>query len=93
MADGSGREADAPMNKAGPIVDLMLDLAGLFCPQVVLRLADAIRDLSSPATLSVISTDPLSAVDIPVFLRRHGHSLLSMEEQEGRLTFVIETAA
>ena len=69
-----------------------LDLTGLRCPQVVLRLADFLRDLPPGTRVEVTSTDPLSAIDVPFFLDRTGHRLLSRERVPPRVVFVIECA-
>lgn len=67
-----------------------LDLAGLLCPHVVLRLADHLRTLPPGARLAVISTDPLSAIDVPFYLEKVGHRLISRSRSDGRITFVVE---
>ncbi len=71
----------------------LLDLSGLHCPDVVLRLADCIRTLGPSHRLTVISTDPLSTIDIPFFLERAGHTLISQTRRDGQVVFVMECAA
>jgi len=67
-----------------------LDLSGLNCPHVVLRLAEHMRGLEAGARLIVISTDPLSAIDVPFFLDKAGHRLVSREKADGLIRFVVE---
>lgn len=67
----------------------LLDLSGLACPHVVLRLADHMRGLAAGASLAMTSTDPLSAIDVPFYLARAGHLLLAESKAAGRFTFVI----
>lgn len=54
---------------------LRLDLAGLFCPEVVLRVARAVRENPQAAVFEILSTDPLSRIDIPVYAARNGLTL------------------
>jgi tRNA 2-thiouridine synthesizing protein A len=56
-----------------------LNLLGLFCPEVVLKVRLAMDDLPEGTTLVVESSDPLSVIDIPLYARRAGHRLDSQE--------------
>lgn len=64
-----------------------LDLSGKFCPEVVLCVKSYIETLPAGARLTVISTDPLSGVDIPLFARRTGLTLLRQSREGGSLQF------
>lgn len=57
--------------------DEVIDLTGLLCPLVVLRLAERVRDKKSGDRALVMSSDPLSAIDIPLFARRSGFVVVS----------------
>lgn len=70
-----------------------LDLTGLVCPQVVLRLAGFLREQPVGTQVTVISTDPLSAIDVPFFLDKVGHRLMSREKSGRQLLFVVERGA
>ena len=64
-----------------------LDLSGLFCPAVVLEVRTFV-DQCSPATLvEVISTDPLSMIDIPLFARKSGHRIEHAGQDAGKCVF------
>lgn len=66
-----------------------LDLTGLKCPLPVLRTRRALRLLRPGQTLSVVCTDPLSAIDIPHLVREVG-DVLEMQDRIGSiLMFVI----
>lgn len=67
-----------------------LDLTGLLCPHVVLRLAEQMRALPAGSRIRVIATDPLSAIDVPFYLGKAGHQLLSRDRQDARIVFIIE---
>jgi TusA-related sulfurtransferase len=65
-----------------PAVPEMLDLTGKFCPEVVLCVKAHVETLPSGSALSVISTDPLSEIDIPLFAMRAGIAI-THQEREG----------
>lgn len=50
----------------------VLDLSGLFCPVVVLEIARAVRENPHIEWFEIVSTDPLSAIDVPVYAARNG---------------------
>lgn len=61
-------------------VDKTLDTSGLLCPEPVMLLHKAIRELVSGAIIQVVATDPSTTRDIPKFCHFLGHELLSQEE-------------
>ena len=63
-----------------------LDLRGLKCPYPVIKTENR---LAGGALLSVETTDPLSAIDIPHFCNEHGHALVSQEKRQGGHRFLI----
>lgn len=73
--------------------DTVLDLAGLKCPLPVLRTRKALRALPAGATLVVLSTDPMAAIDIPNLVREEGARLDSTERVGGDLRFTITVFA
>ncbi len=78
------------MTEAGCIA---LDLTGLSCPQLVLQLAERLRDAPAGACYRVVASDPLSRVDIPYFLHRRGHALLQQGREGDHLVFLIRAGA
>ena len=64
--------------------ELVLDLRGLVCPEPVLRARKALRGLPIGGTLVLECTDPLTVVDVPVFVHRTGQ-LLAHEGRHGDL--------
>ena len=70
-----------------------LDLTGLKCPLPVLRTQKALGAMSAGTRLQVITTDPMSVIDIPHFCTEQGHELIKTEKMnpESHL-FVIEKA-
>ena len=60
----------------------IIDARGLKCPLPVLKMEKRLEALASGATLSVLATDPMAKIDIPLFCRQNGHqcSLVSTDE-------------
>ncbi len=57
-------------------VDLELDCRGLRCPLPVIRLAQAIGDVTVGGTLAVVADDPAARPDISAWCRMRGHQFL-----------------
>jgi tRNA 2-thiouridine synthesizing protein A len=76
-----------------PETILTLDLRGLKCPLPVLRTRKKIAQLPQASTISVETTDPLAAIDIPHFCHEDGHELLSQRKTETGHVFVIRKAS
>jgi len=70
--------------------DTILDLRGIRCPQVVLAAKKAMRDVPIGGVLVLECTDPLAAIDVPLFIRQTGQQLLSEEKSNTLLIFRIE---
>jgi len=67
----------------------LLDARGLMCPEPVLRTARAMRGIEPGGTLTVLATDPASAVDIPYYCHHAGLELVSQTRDDGVLKFTI----
>lgn len=72
------------------MTEIVLDLLGLKCPLPALKTRKALGQLAAGDRLTVIATDPLSAIDIPNLLRETGDTLLSQNNDKQRFTFSIE---
>lgn len=71
--------------------ETVLDLSGLKCPLPALKTRKALEKLSPGDRLSVISTDPLSAIDIPNLIRETGDVLIEKPAAPAeKLSFLIE---
>lgn len=62
-----------------PAAGRELDTTGLFCPEPIMLMHNAVRDMSSGQILKVIATDPATTRDIPKFCQFLGHELLEHE--------------
>lgn len=51
----------------------LIDARGLKCPLPVLRMEKRLASLPSGAALTVLATDPMAKVDIPLYCRQNGH--------------------
>ena len=59
-----------------------LDACGLICPEPVMLLHKAIREIKTGEVLEVLATDPSTQRDIPKFCQFLGHQLM-LEEVAG----------
>ena len=60
-----------------------LDCKGLSCPMPMMKLAKAIKGLSSGEVLEMIGTDPGTKSDLPKWCEKTGNELLEEGEVEG----------
>ncbi|WP_185266191.1 sulfurtransferase TusA [Halopseudomonas xiamenensis] len=70
-----------------------LDARGLFCPEPVMLLHNAVRDLPAGECLEVLATDPSTQRDIPRFCSFLGHQLLEQQEVAGEFRYLIRKGA
>ena len=72
--------------------DDVLDARGMACPQPILKLAEAMKELKGGQLLKVLADDPGAEEDIPVWCRRTGNQMISITEEGGTITaFVRKT--
>lgn len=71
---------------------LVLDLKGLKCPLPVLRTRKALAGLPAGTRVTVLCTDPMSAIDIPHLMHETGHVLEARDVADGVLTFHLRKA-
>lgn len=74
------------MNKDERILDVRFHR----CPLPVLRTRKALSGLPSGARLTVLATDPAAPIDMAHFCSTEGHTLVSVEEKDGVLRFVVK---
>jgi tRNA 2-thiouridine synthesizing protein A len=70
-----------------------LDARGLPCPQPVLRLRAALRDLPQGAQVRLLTSDALADVDVAAFCLRAGHELVSAQGAAEDRRFLIRKGA
>ncbi len=69
-----------------------LDTTGLLCPEPLMLLHKAIRDVDSGQVIEVIATDPSTERDITKFCTYLNHKLLLQEKQGEIYRYQIEKA-
>ncbi|QQR41136.1 sulfurtransferase TusA family protein [Devosia rhizoryzae] len=65
---------------------------GLKCPLPVLKMEKALAGLPPGSTLTVLATDPMAKVDIPLYCRQNAHAYV-LDEADGVLSFLITKPA
>jgi len=68
----------------------VLDLRGLKCPLPVLKTRKVMRTMAAGTQIWVETTDPLAVIDIPVFCKEDGHSLIDTQEHENHHRFLLQ---
>ena len=66
-----------------------LDTRGLICPLPVLRLRKRLMALPVGAHLTVLSDDPVAAIDIPHFCAEEGHEVVQNRDVSGARYFEV----
>lgn len=68
-----------------------IDLRGYQCPLPVLKTRSRMRKLADHEQVTILTDDPLAAIDIPNFCAEHGQKLVEHQRLEGdQNRFVIE---
>jgi tRNA 2-thiouridine synthesizing protein A len=67
-----------------------LDTSGLSCPLPVLKARKVLIGMRPGDLLEIVTTDPMSVVDMPVFCTQAGHTIIREEKQDGRFVFTVE---
>jgi tRNA 2-thiouridine synthesizing protein A len=81
-----------PADRAAGLMppDKTLDASGLTCPLPVLKARKMLIGMRPGEVLEVVTTDPMSVVDMPVFCAQAGHTIVSEEKRDSRFVFAIE---
>ena len=67
-----------------------LDLRGLMCPLVVLKIRRAMAAVAHGGTLTALADDPMALVDVPVMCHHMRFELREATNEAGQIRFVIE---
>jgi tRNA 2-thiouridine synthesizing protein A len=68
--------------------DEIIDCRGLRCPLPVLKTEKRLEQLSPGARITVLATDPIARIDIPLYCTQHGHGC-EMSSADGVMRFEI----
>ncbi|RLA39789.1 MAG: sulfurtransferase TusA [Gammaproteobacteria bacterium] len=72
-----------------PAFDTLLDTSGLYCPEPVMMLHGAVRDVVSGQVIKVVATDPSTERDIPKFCQFLDHELIAHYQQDDTYIYFI----
>ena len=61
----------------------MLDARGLRCPLPVLKMEKRLAQMPAGAALTVLATDPMAKIDIPLYCTQHGHACVTHNDGDG----------
>jgi tRNA 2-thiouridine synthesizing protein A len=70
--------------------DVKLNLEGLLCPIPVVKVSQAVKNLSIGGILEATATDPGVLADIPAWTKSTGNELLSIERVGKTITFFVK---
>jgi tRNA 2-thiouridine synthesizing protein A len=71
-------------------IDKILDTSGLLCPEPVMMLHKAVKELAAGNVIKVIATDPSTTRDIPKFCHFLGYELVKQEADEKNYFYYIK---
>ncbi len=66
-----------------------LDMTGFFCPEPVVQTSSEIGDIEVGEVLEMLADDPSARSDMESWSKRTGHELVSVDEEDGVLRFLI----
>jgi tRNA 2-thiouridine synthesizing protein A len=75
-----------------PTITRTVDARGSFCPGPLMELIRAIRESQVGDVIAVLSSDKGSKIDIPKWVEKAGHRLVSLETRDGYDELVIQKA-
>ena len=78
--------------ETSPATTRTIDARGSFCPGPLMELIRAIRESQIGDVISVRSSDRGSRIDIPQWIGKAGHRLISIVERDGFDEIVVEKA-
>jgi len=67
----------------------LLDLSGFKCPLPALKTRKALKGVAVGEQLEVRCTDPLAGIDIPNLVRETGDQIVSQQQTDRHIIFVI----
>jgi len=80
------------MLETTPAITRTIDARGSFCPGPLMELIRGIREAQVGDVLAVLSSDKGSKNDIPKWIEKAGHRLITVESLEGYDRILVEKA-
>jgi TusA-related sulfurtransferase len=75
-----------------PKAEKTIDARGSFCPGPLLELIRGVKSVPVGAVVEVLSSDPGSNKDIPLWIAKAGHEYLGAFPEPGYSRFVVRKA-
>ena len=75
-----------------PAIDKEIDARGSFCPGPLLELIRGVKSVPVGGTVAVLSGDPGSSKDIPLWIQKARHEYLGAFAEDGYTRFVVRKA-
>jgi TusA-related sulfurtransferase len=73
-------------------IDKEIDARGSFCPGPMLELIRGVKSVPIGGVVAVLSGDPGSAKDIPLWVLKAGHEYLGAFPEQGYTRFLVRKA-
>jgi len=70
-------------------IDKVIDARGSFCPGPLMELMRAVKTAPVGSTIAVLSTDPGTNRDLPVWVAKAKHEFLGAIAEDGYTRFII----
>lgn len=70
-------------------IDKEIDARGSFCPGPLMELIRGVKSMPVGSTVAVISSDPGSNKDIPLWINKAGHEFIGAFTEDGYTRFVV----
>jgi len=80
------------MIESAPDITRTIDARGSFCPGPLMELIRGIREAQVGDVLAVLSSDKGSKIDIPKWIEKAGHRLISVDTLDGYDRLVVQKA-
>jgi TusA-related sulfurtransferase len=78
--------------ETSPVATRVVDARGSFCPGPLMELIRGIRESQVGDVLAVRSSDKGSRIDIPKWIEKAGHRLISVQSLDGYDEIVVQKA-
>lgn len=88
-----GGKGALPLAATAEIKQISVDASGLQCPGPIMKLRQSMEDLRGGDRLTETATDPGFARDVKSWCSMTGNRLISLDDEGGKITAVIEKSA
>lgn len=75
-----------------PAITRSIDARGMPCPGPLMSMIGAVREANVGDVIEVLSTEAGSLTDIPAWVAKAGHELVSVTPEDGFTRFIVRKA-